>query len=112
MMAMLRLFQWFWFVPPTDKANETVLFWVVVALIFYYCQPGKIAASPWVMNSTATAAMSSPMIWVKTRIPVGPIHAPMTSASRNTTQVLTATAPMMAQRAHDGSQRRSYAHRR
>ena len=27
-----------------------------------YCQPGKIAASPCVINSTAIAAMSNPMI--------------------------------------------------
>ena len=66
--------------------------------VYHYCQPGKLAASPWVINSTATAAMSSPMIWVKTRIPVGPSRVPMISASRSTTQVLTAATPMMAQR--------------
>ena len=62
-----------------------------------YCQPGKIAASPCVMNSTAIAAMSNPMIWVKTRIPVRPISTPITSASLSTTKVLAATATMTAQ---------------
>jgi hypothetical protein len=38
--------------PPTDKANETVLFWVVVALIFYIGQredlikAGKVNIAP------------------------------------------------------------------
>jgi hypothetical protein len=62
-----------------------------------YCHPGKIAANPWVVNSNAIAAMSNPMIWVKIRIPVGPISDAMTSASLRMIKVLTATATMMAQ---------------
>jgi hypothetical protein len=60
-------------------------------------QPGEIAASPWVMNSTAIAAMISPMIWVKIRIPVRPISDASTTASLNATKVLAATATMAAQ---------------
>ncbi len=60
-------------------------------------QAGKIAASPYVMNSTASAAMISPITWVKTRIPLRPISGPTASASLSTTTVLAATATMAAQ---------------
>jgi hypothetical protein len=72
-------------VPVGALAYRRVMAWVQDA--DHYCQSGKMAASPWVINSMAMAAMSSPMIWVKIRIPVRPISALMTIAHKATSNV-------------------------